>query len=118
MVKRVVGAIAAFGAVVSLAMNAPAVAQPIDVPYLVRDIADDPSYAQQSSYLMFESAVGGRANFWAASDSAGSRWTLWSTDGTPAATHLETAFDISVGEPAVAVGDDLLVFPGGNGDGR
>ncbi len=80
------GAVAAFVAVYSLAMNAPAAAQPMDVPYLVRDIADDPSDAQLSSYLSFEAAVNGRANFWAASASAGSRWTMWSTDGTAAGT--------------------------------
>ncbi len=58
--------------------------------------------------------VGSRAYFWVYGVAA--RAELWSTDGTPAATHLETAFDISVGEPAVAVGNDRLVFLGGNGD--
>lgn len=88
MVKRVVGAIAAFGAVVSLAMNAPAVAQPIDVPYLVRDIADSATDPQADSSLSIAVAVGGRALLWASADSlsAEPRWVLWSTDGTAGGT--------------------------------
>ncbi|MEO8197151.1 MAG: hypothetical protein ABI689_10550, partial [Thermoanaerobaculia bacterium] len=58
--------------------------------------------------------VGSRAYFWVYGVAA--RTELWSTDGTPEATHLETSFDDHVGEPAVAVGNDLLVFTGRNGD--
>lgn len=85
MGSRVGAAICALAGISSLGLSSPAPAQPIDTPYLVRDIANSTADAQLSSELMFEAAVAGRAIFWAP-DSVGYRWTLWGTDGTAAGT--------------------------------
>ena len=79
-------AIYVLATVLSPGLSSPAAAQPLDTPYLVRDIANTAPVAQADTHLMFETAVNGRALFWAASDSAGSYWTLWSTDGTAVGT--------------------------------
>ncbi len=88
MVKRAALAFAGLVAAYPLAMNAPAAAQPIDVPYLVRDIADSAPDPQADSILRIDVSVDGRAIFWARADSlsAEPRWALWSTDGTEAGT--------------------------------
>lgn len=79
---RVGAAICVLTGMLSPGLSSPAAAQPLDSPYLVRDIANGPTNEAVDARIQPDAAAGGRVLLWASSLAAGSRWTLWSTDGT------------------------------------